>query len=49
VTDDDVKHLRWLRERLGEDLLDAVVITTGAHAYRWPDGVAVVPAGLPGP
>ena len=40
VTDDDVRHLVWLRDRLGHELLDAVVITTGKHAYRRPDGVA---------
>jgi predicted AAA+ superfamily ATPase len=49
VDDDDVKHLRWLRELLGEDLRDAVLLTTGAHAYRLPDGIAVVPAALLGP
>jgi uncharacterized protein len=44
-----VKHLRWLQEQLGPDLLDAMVVTTGTHAYRRPDGVAVVPAALLGP
>jgi predicted AAA+ superfamily ATPase len=47
--DHDVRHLRWLRNRLGDDLVDAVVITTGTTAYRRPDGIAVVPAGLLGP
>jgi hypothetical protein len=28
---------------------DAAVITTGPHAYRRPDGIAVVPAALLGP
>lgn len=46
---DDVKHLRWLREELGDDLLDAVVVTTGHQAHRRPDGVAVVPLALLGP
>ncbi len=45
----DVKHLAWLRRQIGDDLLDAVVITTGAEAYRGPDGIAVVPAALLGP
>lgn len=45
----DLKHLHWLRSQLGDDLLDAVVVTTGKHAYRRPDGVAVVPAALLGP
>lgn len=47
--DDDVRHLRWLRSRLGDDVLDTVVVTTGPHAYRRDDGIAVVPAGLLGP
>ena len=45
---DDVRHLRWLAEQLGESLLDAMVVTTGAEAYRRPDGIAVVPAALIG-
>jgi len=47
--DDDVKHLAWLKDRIGDDLLDAVVVTTGREAYRRPDGIAVVPAALLGP
>lgn len=46
--DDDVRHLKWLAGNLGDDLLDAVVVTTGAEAYRRPDGIAVVPAALIG-
>lgn len=49
VADQDVQHLHWLRDRLGDDLLDAVVVTTGPQAYRRPDGIAVVPAALLGP
>jgi uncharacterized protein len=49
AADKDVAHLGWLRERIGADLLDAVVITTGSEAYRRPDGIAVVPAALLGP
>lgn len=45
----DVRHLHWLRSQLQDDLLDAVVVTTGRYAYRRPDGVAVVPAALLGP
>ena len=45
---DDVRHLRWLKDRIGDDLLDAIVVTTGANAYRRPDGIAVVPAARPG-
>lgn len=49
VTDDDVRQLAWLRESVGKDLLDAIVITTGENAYRRSDGIAVVPAALLGP
>jgi len=49
VSDADVKHLRWLAGKLGDDLADAAVITTGSHAYRRPDGIAVIPAALLGP
>jgi hypothetical protein len=49
VRAEDVKHLLWLREQIGEDLLDAVVVNTGPAAYRREDGIAVVPAALLGP
>jgi predicted AAA+ superfamily ATPase len=49
ATDADVRHLRWLSDQLGADLLDAVVVTTGREAFRRPDGIAVVPAALLGP
>ena len=49
ITDHDVRHLHWLKERLGTDLLDAAVITTGPDAYRRRDGIAVLPAALLGP
>ncbi len=49
VDDRDVRHLLWLREHLGESLVDMVIVTTGADAYRRPDGVAVVPLALLGP
>lgn len=48
IGSDDVRHLNWLADRLGDSLLDAVVVTTGPEAYRRPDGVAVVPAALIG-
>lgn len=47
--DRDVRHLHWLGDQLGPDLLDKVVLTTGPEAYRRRDGVAVVPAALLGP
>lgn len=49
VEDSDVENLHWLGERLGGDLLDSAIITTGEHAYRRTDGVAVIPAALLGP
>ena len=44
--DSDFRHLRWLKKSLGDDLLDAIVVTTGAEAYRRADGFGVVPAAL---
>jgi hypothetical protein len=49
IGDVDVRHLRWLQDRLGPELLDAVVVSTGPYAYRRRDGIAVVPASLLGP
>lgn len=49
IGNDDVKHLRWLREQIGDRLLDAAVVTIGPKAYRRPDGIPVVPLGLLGP
>jgi len=42
---DDVAEV----SRAVSDLLDAAVITTGTHAYRRPDGIAVIPAAMLGP
>jgi uncharacterized protein len=50
VGGDDVRHLVWLADQLGDDLLDAAVLTTGRDAYRRPsDGIAVIPVALLGP
>lgn len=49
VDDRDVRHLRWLGAQLGDDLADAVMLTTGPEAYRRSDGIAVVPLALLGP
>ena len=48
VKDADVRHLHWLRDQLPDDTVDLLVITTGTHAYRRPDGIAVVPLALIG-
>jgi predicted AAA+ superfamily ATPase len=44
-----VRHLHWLADRIGDELLDALVVTSGTTAYRRGDGIAVVPAALLGP
>lgn len=49
VDDHDVRHLHWLEDRIGDRVVDKVVVTTGKHAYRRQDGVAVVPLALLGP
>lgn len=46
VRDEDARHLRWLADNIGDDLLDAAIITTGSEAYRRPDGIGVIPAAL---
>lgn len=48
VTDRDVRHLRWLADVMGPDLLDAAVLTAGPAAFRRKDGIAVVPLVLLG-
>ncbi len=49
IDDVDARHLRWLREQIGDDLIDSVIVTTGPEAYRRPDGIAVIPLALLGP
>lgn len=46
VAENDVRHLKWLKSRMGDQLLDAIVIYTGGIAYRRDDGIAVVPLAL---
>lgn len=46
----EVRHLHWLRDRLGSDrVASLVVLTAGQHAYTRSDGVHVVPLALLGP
>jgi hypothetical protein len=49
VSDGDVRHLHRLAERVGDDLVDSIVVSAGPEAYRRADGVGVVPAALLGP
>lgn len=48
VDDADVRHLHWLKEKVGSELVDMIVLTTGSEAYRRSDGIGVVPLGLLG-
>ena len=49
--EEDFRHLQWLKDKLGDELIDAVLVTTGEYAYRRmdSDNIAVVPAALLGP
>ncbi len=49
ISDKDVRHLNWLNDQIGDRLADRVLVSTGKHAYRRRDGVAVVPLALLGP
>lgn len=49
VHDRDLRHLHWLADEIGDELADAVVLTTGSEAYRRTDGIAVIPLALLGP
>ncbi len=49
INDNDVRHLRWLADRIGPQLLDAAVLSTGSQAYRRTDGIGVIPAALLSP
>ena len=49
VSEDDIRHLRWLEGRIGPELADSAVVTTGTEAYRRRDGIGVIPAALLGP
>ena len=48
ITEHDCRHLNWLGNQLGEELIDKVVIYSGRHAYRQ-NGVALIPLALLGP
>ena len=46
ITDTDVRHLLWLRDKMPDSVTNLVVITTGAQVYRRADGVLVLPLSL---
>lgn len=43
VTSNDARHLRLLREALGERFLFGVLLHTGTHAYRVEDRLHALP------
>lgn len=43
---EDGKHLLWLRNKLPEEVVDMIIITTGDRAYRREDGIACIPLSL---
>lgn len=49
IDDRDVRHLHWIRDRLGRQVIDTIVITTGPDAFRRRDGIGVVPLALLAP
>ena len=49
VSSRDGGHLTWLKDALGDQVLDRVILTTGPQAYRREDGIAIVPLALLGP
>ena len=46
VSSEDVSHLNWFAEKVGERVQEKIILTTGDTAYRRKDGVLVVPAAL---
>ena len=46
ITDTDVRHLLWLRDKMPDSVTNLVVITTGTQVYRRADGVLVLPLSL---
>lgn len=47
ISDADVKHLKWLKREIGDDLIDSVVVYSGEFAYR-KDGIALIPLAMLG-
>lgn len=43
VRDDDVRHLLWLQEIMGEKFAGGIVVHAGRALYQRPDGIWVVP------
>jgi hypothetical protein len=45
----DGSNLSWLRDKLGQRMVDMVILTTGGVAHRRVYAIAVVPLAPPGP
>lgn len=45
---DDKRHLLWLKDAIGDELLDMVIVYSGPIAFRDRDGIAMVPLALLG-
>ena len=46
VSDEDVAHLNWFEEKIGDRVMEKIILTTGTRAYRRKDRVLVIPAAL---
>lgn len=46
ITDNDLRHLHWLRHTLPKQNTTLAVITTGPEAYTRPDGIHIIPLAL---
>jgi len=46
INNEDVRHLNWFEERVGDRVKEKIVLTTGDQTYRRKDRVLVVPAAL---
>ena len=47
IADRDCRHLKWLKDHIGDELIDSAIIYPGKYAYR-KDGIAVIPFGMLG-
>ena len=46
VSGEDVRHLNWFEEMLGDRVMEKIILTTGDQTYRRKDRVLVIPAAL---
>lgn len=48
IDDRDVRHLHWFKDQMKGKVTDLAVLSSGQHAYRRHDGIAVIPLALLG-